>query len=56
MKYEKRLHQIDLNWEPGASVCVITVAPGYPGPPTKGIPISLPNSLKNNTQIFNLEL
>ena len=45
---EKRLHQIDLNWNHGASVCVIAAAPGYPGPPTKGIPISLAKSLKNN--------
>ena len=50
---EKRLHQINLNWKSSASVCVISSAPGYPGPPTKGIPISLPKSLNNNTQIFH---
>ena len=32
---------------------MIAAAPGYPGAPTKGIPISLPKSLKNNTQIFH---
>ena len=50
---ENRLPHIDLNWKPGASVCVVAAASGYPGPPTKGIPISLPKSLNNNTQIFH---
>ncbi len=34
-------------------VCVIATAPRYPGPPTKGIPISLSKSLNNNTKIFH---
>jgi|LULL01.1.fsa_nt_gb phosphoribosylamine--glycine ligase len=50
---EKRLHEIDLSWKPGASVCVIAAAPGYPGPPTKGLPITLPQSFTGNTQIFH---
>ena len=50
---EKRLHEIDLSWKPGASVCVIAAAPGYPGPPIKGLPISLPKNLTAEKQIFH---
>ena len=50
---EKRLHEIDLSWKPGASVCVIAAAPGYPGPPIKGLPISLPKNFTAEKQIFH---
>ncbi|HBL54923.1 MAG TPA: phosphoribosylamine--glycine ligase [Deltaproteobacteria bacterium] len=50
---EKRLHEIKLLWKAGASVCVIAAAPGYPGPPTKGLPITLPQTLTAKTQIFH---
>jgi len=50
---EKRLNEIDLSWKPGASVCVIAAAPGYPGPPTKGLPISLPKNITSEKQIFH---
>ena len=50
---EKRLNEIDLSWKPGASVCVIASAPGYPGPPTKGLPISLPKNITAEKQIFH---
>jgi phosphoribosylamine--glycine ligase len=50
---EKRLQEIDLSWKPGASVCVIAAAPGYPGPPIKGLPISLPKNFTAEKQIFH---
>ena len=50
---EKRLHEIDLSWKPGASVCLIAASPGYPGPPTKGLAITLPQTITENTQIFH---
>ena len=50
---ENRLHQIKLRWKAGASVCVIAAAPGYPGPPTKGLPIKLPQDCPEKTQIFH---
>ena len=50
---EKRLHEIDLSWKPGASVCVIAAAPGYPGPPIKGLPISLPKNFSSRKTNFS---
>jgi phosphoribosylamine--glycine ligase len=50
---EKRLHEVKLSWKTGASVCVIAAAPGYPGPPTKGLPITLPEVHPAGTQIFH---
>ena len=50
---EKRLHEVKLRWQTGASVCVIAAAPGYPGPPTKGLPITLPEIHPQETQIFH---
>ena len=50
---EKRLHEIDLSWKPGASVCLIAASSGYPGPPNKGLAITLPQTITENTQIFH---
>jgi phosphoribosylamine--glycine ligase len=50
---EKRLHELKLHWQAGASVCVIAAAAGYPGPPTKGMPITLPEVHTQETQIFH---
>ena len=50
---EKRLHEVKLRWQTGASVCMIAAAPGYPGPPTKGLPITLPEIHPQETQIFH---
>jgi len=36
----RRLHEADISWEPGASVCVVLAAPGYPDKPKPGLPIS----------------
>lgn len=47
-----RLHEQVLAWNEGASVCVVAAAPGYPGPPIKGIPIKLPENYSVETQIF----
>ena len=38
---EGRLNEVELEWKKEASVCVIAAAPGYPGPPTKGLALSL---------------
>ena len=32
---------------------MIAAAPGYPGPPTKGLAIQLPEFLEDGTQIFH---
>ena len=50
---EGRLNEIELDWKKEASVCVIAAAPGYPGPPTKGLAIELPEFLEDGTQIFH---
>ena len=34
-------------------ICVIAAAPGYPGPPIKGLPISLPKNYTAEKQIFH---
>ncbi len=44
---------MDLSWKPEASVCGIAAAPGYPGPPIKGLPISLPKNFTAEKQIFH---
>jgi phosphoribosylamine--glycine ligase len=36
---EHRLDGLAVEWHDRAAVCVVMAAPGYPGPPTKGIPI-----------------
>ena len=50
---EGRLNEVELEWKKEASVCVIAAAPGYPGPPTKGLAIELPEFLEDGTQIFH---
>jgi len=50
---EGRLNEVELEWKKEASVCVIAAAPGYPGPPTKGLVIELPEFLEDGTQIFH---
>src|SRR5438128_2352398 len=36
---EHRLDRLTVDWHERAAVCVVLAAPGYPGLPTKGIPI-----------------
>jgi phosphoribosylamine--glycine ligase len=36
---EHRLDRLTIDWHVRAAVCVVLAAPGYPGPPTKGLPI-----------------
>jgi phosphoribosylamine--glycine ligase len=36
---EHRLDGLTVEWHDRAAVCVVMAAPGYPGPPTKGLPI-----------------
>ena len=50
---EGRLAEVELTWKAQASVCVIAASPGYPGPPTKGLPIELPENIQSGTQIFH---
>ncbi len=42
-----------ITWHPDASVCVIAAAPGYPGPPTKGLPITLTAPPEGASQLFH---
>lgn len=37
---DERLHEIELEWDPRAAVCVVVAAPGYPGTPEKGATIN----------------
>lgn len=36
---DKRLHEVEINWEPGPAVCVVLASPGYPDKPKLGVPI-----------------
>jgi phosphoribosylamine--glycine ligase len=36
---EHRLDRVTVEWHDRAAVCVVMAAPGYPGTPTKGLPI-----------------
>ncbi len=36
---EHRLDRLTVDWHDRAAVCVVLAAPGYPGSPTKGLPI-----------------
>ncbi|MDR1962146.1 MAG: phosphoribosylamine--glycine ligase [Gracilibacteraceae bacterium] len=40
-------------WRPGAAVCVVMAAPGYPGAYEKNIPLTLPRELPEDTAIFH---
>jgi phosphoribosylamine--glycine ligase len=48
-----RLNEIDLQWQPGSSACVILAAEGYPARPRTGDPI---NGLENAAQTPNVEI
>ncbi len=50
---EGTLGNVELNWKDAASVCVIAASPGYPGPPEKGLPITLPETHDEQTQMFH---
>src|SRR3970040_2647154 len=36
----ERLHQIEIQWRPEPTVCVVMASGGYPGPPEKGEGVS----------------
>jgi len=36
---DRKLDQVELRWRPGASVCVVVAAPGYPDAPVKNLTI-----------------
>lgn len=48
---DERLHEVDLEWYPEHSVCVVMASGGYPGPYEKGIAI---NGLQAAAQIDNV--
>ncbi|MGD9688301.1 MAG: phosphoribosylamine--glycine ligase [Phycisphaerales bacterium] len=35
----RRLHEVEISWTPGSSVCVVLASPGYPDKPRSGLPI-----------------
>ncbi len=50
---EGRLSHDLVRWRPGAAVCVVLAAEGYPAQPRRGDSITLPESLPDNTLIFH---
>ncbi|MDE3201073.1 MAG: phosphoribosylamine--glycine ligase [Acidobacteriota bacterium] len=50
-----RLHEVELQWKPGASACVIASSSGYPGSYKTGFPISGLGiaAQVENTQVFH---
>ena len=52
---ERRLSEVQLEWEPGAAVCVVMASGGYPGKYEVGKPISGLEDAKNlpSVQIFH---
>lgn len=47
-----RLHEVELEWHPRASACVVMAAPGYPDDPHKGLPLSLPAETAEGVHYF----
>jgi phosphoribosylamine--glycine ligase len=52
---ERRLAEVELDWEPGAAVCVVMASAGYPGKYEKGKPISGLEAVKGSdaVQVFH---
>lgn len=36
----RKLHEVEIGWEPGSAVCVVLAAPGYPDKPRRDVPIT----------------
>lgn len=49
---EGRLGGLELVWHPGAAVCVVMAAPGYPNDPQKGLPLQLPTQAPEGVLYF----
>jgi phosphoribosylamine---glycine ligase len=47
------LRERPLPWRPGPSACVVMAAAGYPGTPTTGVPIGLPEDLGADVMVFH---
>lgn len=47
-----RLHEIELQWHPQASACVVMAAPGYPDDPHKGLVLALPGEVPEGVLYF----
>lgn len=50
---DKRLDQVEAEWDPRPSIGVVLASAGYPGSYTKGHEISLPASTPADTKIFH---
>jgi phosphoribosylamine--glycine ligase len=48
-----RLHGTPIAWATGSTACVVMAAPGYPGRPTTGVPIALPDPVPAGTLVFH---
>ncbi len=48
---EGRLHEIDVKWKEGVSICVVLASKGYPGPYQKGDTIKGLDAFKNNEDV-----
>jgi phosphoribosylamine---glycine ligase len=47
------LDEVEARWRSGASACVVMAAPGYPGEPVRGTPISIPDDLGPDVLVFH---
>lgn len=49
---EGRLHQLELQWHPQSSACIVMAASGYPDDPHRGLPLSLPEAAPEGVLYF----
>ncbi|HET8986645.1 MAG TPA: phosphoribosylamine--glycine ligase, partial [Trueperaceae bacterium] len=50
---EGQLAGTPIEWRSDSTACVVMAAPGYPGQPTKGVPITLPGALPDGSLLFH---
>lgn len=48
----RRLSEIELAWRDGAAACIALAAPGYPGPPARGIELNVPADLPAGVHVL----
>jgi phosphoribosylamine--glycine ligase/phosphoribosylformylglycinamidine cyclo-ligase len=49
----ERLHEVDIQWWPGAAACVVLASDGYPGKPVTGKLVSLKPADTKNAIVFH---
>jgi phosphoribosylamine--glycine ligase len=49
----ERLHEVEVQWEDDASVCVVAASAGYPGSYKTGLPVSGLDALDADVQVFH---